>query len=148
MSTYKKSSKKNFTQVSNEMLSDKRLTLKARGLFAYMDSKPDDWNFTLRSMATQFKDGIDSISSAMKELKEFGYVEYEKFTDGSGVYKMYDNPSLENPNLKNAKFGKGKRISNTDLHNNKDKSNKEPERVSECTYSDTKKDFELFIKVI
>ena len=37
--------KDNFTIVCNELLRDKRLSLRAKGLYALMFSKPHDWVF-------------------------------------------------------------------------------------------------------
>jgi len=35
-----------FTQVSNRVLTDVRLSWKSKGLYAYLFSKPDNWNFS------------------------------------------------------------------------------------------------------
>ena len=91
----------NFTQVSNTFLRDHRISFKAKGLFCYMYSMDEEWNFTLQSIAKQQNDGVGSIQSAMKELKEFGYISYEKHYDGTGTYTLNDNPNIENPNIEN-----------------------------------------------
>ena len=118
-----------FTQINNKILIAPDLSLKAKGLYAYMFSKPEYWNFTLKSMSKQLKEGIDSLSSAISELKEYGLVEYEKHQDGTGTYFLYaepkkENQNQENPNQENPNLGKPKRISNTDLDNNKDSNKK------------------------
>lgn len=118
--TLYKSNRIPFTQIANQVLVSTELSLKAKGLYAYMLSKPDGWNFTLRSMAKQLKEGVDGISSGMKELKDFGVVTYEKHSNGSGTYHIDVNPNLEKPNLENPNMGKSQRISNKDLNNNKD----------------------------
>jgi len=110
-----------FSQISNELLNDPRISFKAKGLYAYMYSKPDGWNFTIKSIAKQNKDGVDAVASALKELKEFGWVEYEKFSDGTGSYYLLDElPKLENPNLENPNMGKSSPIINKDISSNKD----------------------------
>ena len=65
-----KKRERDFVQVSNSFLRDDRISFKAKGLFSYMFSMSDNWNFTIRSIATQQKDGYDSVKSALKELKE------------------------------------------------------------------------------
>ncbi len=102
---------KGYTQVSNTLLMDKTISLKAKGLFAFMDSKPDGWNFTIRSMAEQLKEGEDSIKSAIKELKQAGYIRYHKQSDGHGIYELIDDPKVENPHVENPQKGKSPRIS-------------------------------------
>ncbi len=108
-----KKSKKNYTQVSNTILNDNKLSLKARGLFAFMDSKIDGWNFTIKSISKQVKDGEDSVRTALEELKNNGYIKYHKQQNGHGIYELFDVPNVENPNVENPKMGKSQRINNT-----------------------------------
>lgn len=105
--------KKNYTQVSNALLNDRILSYRAKGLYAFMDSKPDGWNFTIKSIATQSKEGIDAILATLKELKSLGYINYIKHSNGSGNYELIDDPNTENPNQGIPKLGKSTRISNT-----------------------------------
>lgn len=100
MNTIKKRQGK-YTTVSNSFLRDNNISFKAKGLFCYMFSMSDGWNFTLQSIATQQNDGLSSIKSAMDELKEFGYVVYEKHANGKGTYHLNDDPKVENPNVEN-----------------------------------------------
>lgn len=109
----------NFTQVSNTLLRDNRISFKAKGLFCYMFSMSEDWNFTLQSISTQQKDGLESIRSAMDELKDYGYVSYEKHSSGKGTYFLNDEPNMENPNMENTTMVKSDPIKNTDLDKNK-----------------------------
>lgn len=114
-----------FTQVSNIFLRDNRISFKAKGLFCYMFSMADGWNFTMQSIANQQKDGVASVSSAMDELKEYGYVVYEKHSDGKGTYHLDDEPKSENPNVENPNMGftimgKSECIKNKQSSKNKD----------------------------
>lgn len=127
--------KVNYSQISNEFLSDKTLSLKAKGLFCFMYSKPDDFNFTIRSLSKLLLEGQRSIMATLQELKVKGWVSYTKFPDGSGEYSLNENPNLQNsnldepncqnPNLHNSNLLKEQRINNTILNNNKDNSKKE-----------------------
>lgn len=93
-----------FVQVSNEILNDKTLSLKAKGLYSFMFSKPNNWNFTIKSMSSQLKEGVNSISEALKELKNANWVYYQKYKDGTGEYYLYakpQNPNNDFPNLEN-----------------------------------------------
>jgi hypothetical protein len=130
-----------FTQIANEVLNNSELSFKAKGIYAFMMSKPDDWNFTIRSMSKQVKDGEDGIKTGIKELKDLGYVVYEKHKNGTGTYhlKLHVNsatkPKVQNPH-KASEHQKGKsprreiplkgkstRISNKEPSSNKDSSN-------------------------
>lgn len=110
-----------FAQISNEMLNDNTLSLKAKGLYAYMFSKPQEWNFTIKSMSKHLKEGVEAIHTALRELRDAGWLEYNKHADGHGTYilNISKEPNPENPNEDEAKFGKPKlgfpeRISNKD----------------------------------
>jgi len=91
-----------YAQIANEILRHSQLSLKAKGLYAYMYSMADDWNFTASSMAAQLLEGKRSILSALDELKQFGLLEYKKLKSGRGVYtifssiKLKDKPKCEN----------------------------------------------------
>ncbi|MDM5264700.1 hypothetical protein PF327_10885 [Sulfurovum sp. XTW-4] len=122
--TIRKRQKKRYTQVSNMVLNDENLSLKAKGLYAFMDSKPEGWNFTIKSISTQVKDGIDSVKSALKELKNAGYIQYRKLSNGTGIYELFDEPKVENQTAKSGKpscgkpsCGKSTRINNTNIEN-------------------------------
>jgi len=101
-----------FTQISNALLNDAQLSFKAKGLYCFMYSKPNDWNFTASSIAKQMKDGRDSVLGAMSELKEFGWIQHTKNADGSGDYLILINPKSENPELDIPTVGKADRINN------------------------------------
>ena len=109
---------KDYVQVQNSFLRDDRISFKAKGLFSYMFSMNDNWNFTIKSIATQQDEGVASISSAMNELKEFGFIIYEKYSDGSGTYILDDEPKLENPDMDNPIMRKSKCIKEDKLDKN------------------------------
>ncbi|MEG7934959.1 DnaD domain protein [Bacillus mobilis] len=66
---------KNYSVVNNTGLRDERLSWKAKGILAYILTLPDDWVFYREELATHAKDGLDSLRSGMKELKEYGYLQ-------------------------------------------------------------------------
>jgi len=127
-----------YTQINNEILYSSELSLKAKGLYAYMYAKPDNWNFTASSMSSQLKENRKTILSIMKELKEFGLLEYEKLKNGKGVYTIFSSIKSENkpksenrtlpkisqspkmPPCKNATVQKSDCINNKDTIKNKD----------------------------
>jgi len=63
-----------FTRIENSLLQDSRLSWKARGLLAYMLSKPDDFIFHMDELTRHTTDGIDSIRAGIKELQVLGYI--------------------------------------------------------------------------
>ncbi len=71
---------------------DARLTAKAKGVWAYMKSKPHGWDFAASRMASQFKDETKSIQRAMKELVTCGYLKGTKLKTGRISYVIVDEP--------------------------------------------------------
>lgn len=88
----------NFTQVSNNPLNDSRLSWKAKGVFAYLYSKPDDWDFSSHRIKNDSSDGIDSLLTGLKELEAIGYLKRKRLSNGKVEYTLDYNPSMENPN--------------------------------------------------
>ena len=76
--------------VPNELLNDPNISLKAKGLFAYLQSKPDGWSFSREKISRQTKDGRDSISSALQELEENGYLQRIQVRNQNGIFTGYD----------------------------------------------------------
>ena len=107
----------NFTVVSNDILMNNFMSMKATCLLLKMLGKPDNWDYTISGMKTFCKEGRDAIRSALKELEYFGYLERRKVRDARGRYTdieyiIYEvpisrppqsgypeteNPSLDNP---------------------------------------------------
>jgi len=80
--------KGHYVKIPNELLNDPVIGWKAKGLFCHMASKPDNFNFTIRSLSRQVPDGIKSIYSALTELKKRGWINYIKSGDGTGKYSL------------------------------------------------------------
>lgn len=96
MARIKKIKIKGFTIVDNEVINDERMHLKSLGLFAYMWSKPDDWQFYISEIASHFKDGESAVSSAMKELIDLGYLKRTQ-NRKDGKFSNYDYVLQESP---------------------------------------------------
>ena len=60
--------------IDNSIIQNKDLSLKAIGLFTFMWSLPDDWDFSISGLSKFLKDGKDSIRSAIQELENVGYL--------------------------------------------------------------------------
>src|SRR5699024_4022526 len=109
-------------------LKDKNLSLKAKGLLAYMLSLPDDWMFYLDELEKHSKDGISSLRSGFKELQENGYVTRSRERQEDGTFKwlttVHETTTCENPHVDNPQVEKPQ-VENRMLLNNKELNNKE-----------------------
>lgn len=77
-----------FTQVANSVLNDGKLSGKAKGLYAYIYSKPEGWDFSLHRIKNDFTDGKSSIASGLRELENAGYLRRDKQNNGKVQYKL------------------------------------------------------------
>lgn len=59
-----------FTMVANSVLVRTDISLKAKGLFAYLFSKPDGWEFSAERMAAECQEERKAIQRVLKELEE------------------------------------------------------------------------------
>ena len=88
----------NFSIISNSVIRDSRLSYKARGILLEILSRPDNWSVSADSLARSGQEGRHSILSALKELREAGYLRTEKLRDEKGMFKtisiVYDTPKL------------------------------------------------------
>lgn len=95
-----------YTIINNDILSNESLSWKARGLLAYMLSRPPEWKFYVKDLVKRGTDGRDAIYKILKELRSHGYVIHrfsreERGQFSEGYYDVYDTPQREdngNPN--------------------------------------------------
>ena len=85
-----------FTVLPNDAVTNETLSWKARGLLAFLLSKPDHWRTTSSNLANMAPDGRDAVRAGLAELEEAGYLVRRKYQDQRGRWKqdvfVYDNP--------------------------------------------------------
>ncbi len=100
MPKIRKQYEKGFTTLDNTPLNDKNLTWKAKGLFAYLWSKPDDWDYRVTEVAKHSKDGVGSTSTGVNELEKAGYLQRKQNNDhgvfGDSVWTLSEKPIFKN----------------------------------------------------
>ena len=112
MAVFRVEKTKDFTIMCNHHLRNTELSLKAKGLLSLMLSLPEDWDYTTKGLAHICKDGVDSITTALKELERHGYLTRQRLRYGNGqlgdieytihekpvnAEKQEDSPKRENP---------------------------------------------------
>ncbi|MEC0242782.1 hypothetical protein P4H66_23505 [Paenibacillus dokdonensis] len=75
------------------------MSFKARGLLAYMLSKPDNFRFYLDELVHHTTEGKDSIRAGMKELERLGYVKRYSVKDSRGKIMSWEIDIYECPSL-------------------------------------------------
>ena len=117
--------------MANYHLRDKSLSLKAKGLLSLMLSLPENWDYSEKGLSFICKDGLRSISTAVKELESSGYIQRRRVRDAHGRLSDVEyiimekpvsaasnpaapkcqNPILENPDMENPRVEKSSQLS-------------------------------------
>jgi len=115
---------KKYGTAPNELLNNPKMSLKAKGLFTYLQSKPDGWKFSTERIAKQTKEGRDAVRRTLQELEKFGYLRRKLVYDKEKKkIKGYDYILSEKPILlktnptENLTTGFPEDISNKDISN-------------------------------
>lgn len=88
----------NFTVIDNKVFERGFLSYQARGLLCTILSYPDDWKINVQALikeveGTDKESGETVIYNTLKALRNAGYVQLIKHSDGSVDYIVYDNPN-------------------------------------------------------
>lgn len=73
-----------FARIDNTFLNDGRLSMRARGVGAYILSKPDNWVFSAKSLSSVCIEGEHALEGAICELITFGYIARKRERNHAG----------------------------------------------------------------
>lgn len=112
MAVFKIEKNRDFTVMSNYHLRDKNLSLKAKGLLSFCLSLPENWDYSLDGLVSVLKEGVNTIETCLKELKENGYVRIDKLLPNQTkskkieyVYNIFEKP-MKNQDTENQEVEK------------------------------------------
>ena len=88
---------KGFVQISNSILSDPNISLKAKTVLAIMLSLPDNWDFSIEGISGKCKESKDCIAKAINELIDAGYVIRTKTRGADGRITKWEYEVFEEP---------------------------------------------------
>src|SRR5258708_7908562 len=95
---------KNYTVCSNNIFNH-NLSLKAIGLYLFLISKPNEWEFTIQGLKQQLKEGEWAIKLAIHELEDTGFLIRRQKKDhgmfSSNEWDITDEP-LKSPLVENS----------------------------------------------
>lgn len=107
MSIIRIKKQREYVSIANAILQNKTLTWEARGIMAYLLSKPDGWECRNYDLVNQGPAGEHTIKRILKELREAGYIHRFKISKGRGkiqwITEIYETPDL-NPNFTTGDF--------------------------------------------
>lgn len=88
-----------YAVIDKRFLGNVHLSFKAKGILAYLLSKPDNWQILVSDLIKQSTDGRDSVYSGLKELEMNGYLERKIVRDGKGKFLGYEYVVYEAPKV-------------------------------------------------
>ena len=96
----KKHYKDKYTTIDNQLINDMSISFKAKGVFLYFWSKPDDWELKPKAIAEDWIDRQTVIYSALKELEEAGYLYRKRYYINGKIaginYNLSDTKEFDN----------------------------------------------------
>jgi hypothetical protein len=98
MTVFRVHKNENYTVLSNYHFKEKEMSLKAKGLLSLMLSLPDDWDYSAAGLVKLSKDGKDSVTGALKELEQFGYLKRSQAFNDNGTFGGYNYEIFEKQN--------------------------------------------------
>jgi predicted transcriptional regulator len=126
--------KKNFTIIPNDIIRNKNISDRARFIFCYMASMPDDWKFYQGAMAKELGYTKDTLRKYIDELLTTGYLHREQRRE-EGKFDSYDYTLNFIPSGKKADTVKSRNVekptrekstlTNKDLEQRKTNTNKD-----------------------
>lgn len=130
MSIIRRESRKNspYVVLSKEILEIETLSWKSKGVWAYLMSRPDNWEVSVAHLSKHFNTGKDLVRSMINELEDHGLCTKTQFRDEKGRISGIDYtihevqqpakelkekvPDKENPGLVAPSLAKPTQISN------------------------------------
>lgn len=150
-----------YTTVNNELINDKELYLRDKGLYIFMFSKPEGWSFSVRGLSAQVKEGKTSVSQSLKRLIERGWLRRHEVRE-AGKYITFEyeiqvikaNPTVSRKtDTLSAKPDTEKRTLSKYSYKNrnsykKKKEEKEREKITPDIYENNSEEIEAYINSV
>ena len=123
-------SSNHFFILTRESMQDARLSFEARGVLAYLLSKPDDWVLMPDDLARQGDIGKNKTYRIIKELMDYGYITRTMHRNEKKQIIRVDYQVFEKPLPQNQEVGLQETGFGDSIHN-KEKDIKENKQTSE-----------------
>jgi hypothetical protein len=75
-----------FTVVDQRTIQDNRLSLKSHSILMHLLSMPKNWQYNVQHLKNYLAVGEYTIRKSIKELRDLGYLIYDRVRDGQGRY--------------------------------------------------------------
>jgi hypothetical protein len=86
-----------YVMIDRRPIANPKLSYKAKGILAYLLSRPDGWEVNVPDLVNHSPEGASAIRSGLKELREVGHLVYNRIRAGGYIKKwvieVYELPS-------------------------------------------------------
>ncbi len=100
---------KNYCEIRNETIRDKRLSYRARGVLVRLLSNADGYKMTSVDLAGGGKEGRGAVLTALRELRRAGYLRVIRDRDRGGRWRtetyVFDVPQQDHTGVQKSDFG-------------------------------------------
>ena len=86
-----------YVMINKVAIEDTNLSWKAKGIFAYLMSKPDDWKCQKEDLVKNSSDGEASVRSGLRELRKYGYLIKRSIKNEKNVIVEWEEILFEVP---------------------------------------------------
>jgi hypothetical protein len=86
-----------FVMIDRRPIENPALSWKAKGILAYLLSRPDNWIVRLGDLVKRSPDGVYAIRGAINELQKAGHVNRKAVRDTDGTFLRYELEVYELP---------------------------------------------------
>lgn len=86
-----------YVMLDKEFLSNDNLSWKAKGLLAYLLSKPDNWRIAEADLVRRSQDGRDAVRAGLRELETNGYLIRHRVREPGGKFAHVEFVVYERP---------------------------------------------------
>lgn len=87
----------NFTQIPNQIIDDTGISDRAKAVYIKMRRCSPDWSFSVRGLAAVLKKNPGTVSRALKELEDKGYIERFQTRDECSRFAKMEYRVLNGP---------------------------------------------------
>lgn len=85
MSMLRKQTRSGYTHISNDILNVEGMSFRAKGIAAFLLSKPDNWSIKIEYLMKVGKEGEKAVRTALQELAEYGYLMRERIHENGKI---------------------------------------------------------------
>lgn len=109
-----------YVMIDKRILANPKLSWKAKGIWTYLMSKPDDWEVILADIEKRSTDQNRAVRSGLQELRDAGYIWKAQERDETGqitkhLWLVFEQPQMKTPKITGATLTKRKNGKDTIL---------------------------------